>query len=309
MTESLTSAPAVLPSWRETPSRQRILEFVAVAVAGIPPEDRIAVFDNDGTLWCEKPLPVQADFLLRRIGELADRYPALRSRQPFKAVSEKDHDWLGGAITKHYQGDDADLREMAAGLLQAYEGTTVDEFAELARDFLVKGEHPTLNRPYADTAYQPMRELIDYLVANGFSCYIATGGGRDFLRTVSADVYGIPADRVIGSSVALEYRDGRIVHTARLDVFDDGPAKPVRIWSRIGRHPILAVGNANGDLPMLRAAGGGRREPLRIVVVHDDAQREFAYTAGATEAIAAAEAENWVAVSMAGDWSQVFGPR
>ncbi|MEV4351748.1 HAD family hydrolase [Actinoplanes sp. NPDC049596] len=279
-----------LPSWRDTAARQRIVEFVAVAVAGIPPEERIAVFDNDGTLWCEKPLPVQADFLLRRIGELAGRPPEVLGRQ-----------LLGGG--------DAELRGMAAGLLQAYEGTTVDEFAELARSFLVKGRHPTLARPYVDTAYQPMRELIDYLGGNGFACYIATGGGRDFLRTVSAEVYGIPADRVIGSSVALEYRDGRIVHTARLDVFDDGPAKPVRIWSRVGRHPILVAGNANGDLPMLRAAGGGRRDPLRLLVVHDDAEREFAYTTGATEAIAAAETENWVAVSMAGDWSRVFGPR
>jgi len=297
-----------LPSWRDTTARRRIVEFVAAAVAGIPPEERIAVFDNDGTLWCERPLPVQADFLLRRIGEMAAKDPSLRARQPFKAVASHDLAWLSAAVTKHYEGDDADLNEMAAGLLQAYEGTTVDEFAGLARDFLVHGEHPTLGRPYLRTAFRPMTELLGYLAANGFTCYIATGGGRDFLRTVSQEVYGIPPERVIGSSAALEYRDGRIVHTARLDLFDDGPAKPVRIWSRVGRHPILAAGNANGDLPMLRAAGAGGHDPLRLLVVHDDGEREFAYTEGAAEAIAAAEAENWVRISMARDWSEVFAP-
>ncbi|WP_250030211.1 HAD family hydrolase [Paractinoplanes maris] len=295
-----------LASWRDTPARQRIVEFVTVAVAGIPPAERVAVFDNDGTLWCEKPLPVQAGFLLRRVGELAANDPALRAKQPFKAVAENDHAWLSGAITKHYEGDDGDLREMAAGLLQAYDGTAVDEFAELARDFLVKGENPALHRPWLDTAYRPMTELLTYLAANGFTCYIATGGGRDFMRTVSEELYGITPDRVIGSSVALEYRDGTIRHTARLDVFDDGLAKPVRIWSRIGRHPILVAGNANGDIPMLRAAGGGRRDPLRLLIVHDDADREFAYTQGADDAISVAETEDWTKVSMAADWARIF---
>jgi phosphoserine phosphatase len=277
-----------LASWRGTPARRRIVEFVAAAVAGIPPEERIAVFDNDGTLWCEKPLPVQADFLLRRIDKPPD--PA----------------WLSAAMTKHYEGDDTDLQSLAAGLLHAYEGTSVDEFAALAREFLVNERHPTLGRPYVRTAFRPMTELLGYLAANGFTCYIATGGGRDFLRTVGQEVYGIPPERVIGSSVALEYRDGRIVHTAELDLFDDGPAKPVRIWSRVGRHPILAAGNANGDLPMLRAAGAGGHTPLRLLILHDDADREFAYTAGADEAIATAKAEDWVTVSMSRDWSEIF---
>jgi len=299
MTESL-------PSWRDAPARQRIVEFVTVAVAGIPPAERVAVFDNDGTLWCEKPLPVQAGFLLERIGELVARDPALRARQPFRAVADGDHAWLSGAITKHYEGDDTDLQEMATGLLQAYDGTAVDDFAEIAREFLVKAENAALGRAWLSCAYRPMLELLAYLSANGFTSYIATGGGRDFVRTVSEELYGIPPDRVIGSSVALEYRDGRLVHTAELDIFDDGAAKPVRIWSRIGRHPILAAGNANGDIPMLRAAGGGRRDPLRLLIVHDDADREFAYTEGAADALAAAETEDWAKVSMAADWSHIF---
>jgi phosphoserine phosphatase len=295
-----------LPSWHDAPARRRIVEFVEVAAAGVAPEERIAVFDNDGTLWCERPLPVQADFLLGRVGELAEKDPSLCARQPFKAVAEHDHAWLSGAITKHYQGDDQDLHLMAAGLLQAYDGTSVDEFQALARDFLEETDHPTLRRPYVECVYQPMIELLAYLAENGFTNYIATGGGRDFVRTVSQDVYGIPPDRVIGSSVALEYRDGRIVHTAKLDVFDDGPAKPVRIWSRIGRYPILAAGNADGDLPMLRSAGGTRRDPLRLVIVHDDAQNEFSYTDGAADVIETAEEQGWVSVSMADDWQTIF---
>jgi phosphoglycolate phosphatase-like HAD superfamily hydrolase len=306
-------APAPpLASWRDTVARQRIIEFVEAVrgPGGLAPAERVAVFDNDGTLWCEKPLPVQAGFLLGRIAEMAEKDPSLRAGQPFKAVIEQDHAWLSNALTKHYQGDDGDLRTMAAGLLQAYDQTSVDEFAVLAREFLLHARHPTLGRRYVDCAYQPMIELLHHLRDSGFTCYIATGGGRDFVRTVSEAVFGIPPERIIGSTTALEYRDGRLVHTAKLDVFDDGPQKPVRIWSRIGRHPILAAGNADGDLPMLRAAGGAG-EALRLVVVHDDGGREFAYSAGAQGVIAAAAGPQpgWQAVSMQADWSTVFPRR
>ena len=292
-----------LPSWRDTPSRAAILEFVAAA-DGRPADERVAVFDNDGTLWCEKPLPVQADFLFRRLAEQAAADPSLVDRQPWKAVAEQDHAWLGGAITKHYQGDDSDLNLMAGGLLGAYEGTTIEEFEAVAGAFLRDVPHPTLDRPYLRVAFAPMVELLRLLEASGFTCYIATGGGRDFVRTVTQEVYGIPPERVIGSTVALEYRDGRIVHTSTLDVFDDGPAKPVRIWSRTGRRPLLAGGNANGDVPMLEwtAAGGG----LALLVRHDDAEREFDYTAGADAALERAATEGWTVVSVKDDWATVF---
>ena len=294
-----------LPSWRDTPTRAAITGFVESA-ADIPPVERLAVFDNDGTLWTEKPLPVQAGFLFRRLAEQAQADPSLVDRQPWKAVVEQDHEWLGGAITKHYQGDDTDLNVMAGGLLGAYEGTTIEEFEAVAGRFLREARHPTLDRPYVRTAFVPMVELLRYLEANGFTCYIVSGGGRDFVRAASDEVYAIPAERVIGSTVTLEYRDGRIVHTAALDVFDDGPAKPVRIWSRTGRRPILAGGNANGDIPMLSFATDGPRPGLALLIRHDDAEREFDYVAGADQALEQAAARGWTVVSVRDDWATVF---
>ncbi|WP_432937005.1 HAD family hydrolase [Kribbella sp. CA-253562] len=302
-----------LASWRDTATRTAIVEFVesATGPGGLPPEDRVAVFDNDGTLWCEKPMPIQADFLLRRIGEMAQADPSLTSRQPWKAVAAKDYGWLNQAIVKHYEGDDTDLKVMAAGLLGAYANITIEQFDAIASEFLATARHPSLNRPYAACVYQPMVELLDYLAANGFTCYIATGGGRDFLRVVSQELYGIPPDRVIGSSVDLEYREdgdtGQLMRTAALDVFDDGPAKPVRIWSRTGRRPVVAGGNANGDLQMLQFAGTADRPGLRLLVLHDDAEREFDYTRGADQVLDRAKTRGWTVVSMKDDWTVVFG--
>jgi phosphoglycolate phosphatase-like HAD superfamily hydrolase len=298
---------AVLPSWRDTPTRAAVTRFVGRVTGpdGVPAAERIAVFDNDGTLWSEKPLPVQADFLLRRIGAQAAADPSLVDRQPWKAVVDKDHAWLGSAMTEHYEGDDTKLKLMVGGLVGAYEGISIDEFATVAGTFLREQQHPTLGRPYIGTAFRPMVELLRYLEANGFTCYIATGGGRDFVRAAGEEIYGIPADRVIGSSVALKYADGQIVHAAGMDVFDDGPEKPVRIWNRTGRRPLLAGGNANGDIPMLEfaaAAGNG----LALLLRHDDAEREFDYTAGADAALARAAAEGWTVVSVKDDWSAVF---
>jgi phosphoserine phosphatase len=306
-----------LPSWNDGAARQAITVFVESVTTRdrpdyVPPAARVAVFDNDGTLWCEKPLPVQADFLLRRVGEMAQQDPSLRDRQPWKAVVEKDHAWLSGVITKHYHGDDSDLQVMAGGLLAAYEGSTIEEFEQIASAFMHTARHPTLDRTYLACAYRPMVELLRYLEANGFTNYIASGGGRDFMRTISQECYGIPPERVIGSSVALEYREvggaGQIVHTAKPDLFDDGPAKPVRIWSRTGRRPILAGGNSNGDVPMLEFAGGPSRPALRLLVLHDDAEREFDYVTGAEQALERAQDRGWTVVSVKQDWRAVFAP-
>ena len=303
-----TDALAELPSWRDTAARAAITRFVerVTGPGGVPPAERVAVFDNDGTLWPEKPMPIQADFLLRRLGEQIAADPSLVDRQPWKAVAARDHAWFDAAITAHYEGDDTRLDTMAAGLLGAYEGTSIEDFEAIAGTFLRSERHPTLGRAYARTAFAPMVELLRYLEANGFTSYIATGGGRDFLRPVSQEIYGVPPERVIGSSVTLEYRDGRIVHTAALDVFDDGPAKPVRIWSRIGRRPLLAGGNANGDVPMLRWAAGAEPPGLALLLRHDDAEREFDYTAGADAALAGAAERGWTVVSVRDDWSRVF---
>jgi len=304
-----------LSLWRQGATRAAILDFVArVTRTGsrdyVPPESRVAVFDNDGTLWCEKPLPIQADFLLRHIGEQAERDPSLRDKQPWKAVWERDHKWLSDVIIKHYRGDDGDLRVMGAALLHAYEGETTDSYAEKASEFLHASQNPVLKRPYLKTAYAPMVELLHYLAANGFTSYIVSGGSRDFMRPVTEELYGIPPERVVGTSVALEYRVdggvGNVYHKAALDIFNDGPTKVVRIWSRAGCRPILAAGNSNGDIEMLEFTAHPSRPSLSVLVNHDDDARDIAYTAGAEKALDTAKKTGWTVASVRNDWDAVF---
>jgi phosphoserine phosphatase len=304
-----------LPSWRPGASKQAIREFVQrVTMEGspdfVPPPERVAVFDNDGTLWCEKPMPIQLDFILRRLVAMADQDPELRTRQPWQAAYTRDYDWLGGLLTRHYHGDDRDLPVLAAGILQAFAGITVEDFEAQAEAFLRSAQHPTLGRAYLACGYVPMVELLGYLEANGFANYIASGGGRDFLRPVSQELYGVPRQRVIGSSTTLAYEPGegggRILRKPEADVLDDGPAKPVRIWSRVGRRPILAAGNSNGDLPMLEFAARPGRPGLRLLVLHDDSDREFDYVVGAEQALQQAHSSGWTVVSVKGDWATVF---
>jgi phosphoserine phosphatase len=304
-----------LPSWNDTGARQAIVQFVE-AVTGadregyVPPAERVAVFDNDGTLWCEKPMPIQLDFILRRLVAMAEQDPALRTRQPWQAASTKDYRWLGQVITKHYHGDDSELPVLAAGVLQAFAGVTVEDFEAQADRFLRTALHPTLGRGYLACGYVPMVELLGHLEANGFRNYIASGGGRDFMRPISQELYGVPRQRVIGSSVSLTYEEdgggGRIVRKPEADVLDDGPQKPVRIWSRVGGRPILAAGNSNGDIPMLAFTQQPGRPSLRLLVLHDDPAREFDYTAGAEQALQQASTNGWTVVSIKHDWATVF---
>jgi len=304
-----------LASWNDGPAAAAIRNFVGrVAIEGspefVPPDERVAVFDNDGTLWCEKPMPIQLDFILRRLAAMADQEPELRTRQPWQAAYTRDYDWLGQVITDHYQGDDRELPVLAAGVLQAFAGITVEEFETQADTFLRSAQHPTLGRGYLACAYTPMVELLEYLEANGFANYIASGGGRDFMRPISQELYGVPRQRVIGSSTTLAYESGegggRILRKPEADILDDGPEKPVRIWSRVGRRPILAAGNSNGDIPMLRFAGGPSRPGLGLLVLHDDPEREFDYVTGAERSLEEAETQGWTVVSIRNDWSTVF---
>jgi phosphoserine phosphatase len=304
-----------LPSWTDGAARAAIVEFVELVTTDGSPdlvarEERVAVFDNDGTLWCEKPMPIQLDFLLRRLAAMAHHDPSLRSRQPWQAAYTRDYGWLGGVVTKHYHGDDSDLPVLAAGVLQAFAGITVEDFEAQADSFLRSAQHPALGRGYLACAYRPMVELLGYLEANGFTNYIASGGGRDFMRPISQELYGIPRQRVIGSSTALAWEPdeagGKVVRKPEADVLDDGPAKPVRIWSRVGRRPILAAGNSNGDLPMLQFAGQPGRAALRLLVLHDDPEREFDYVAGAERALEHTTAQGWTVVSIRRDWATVF---
>jgi phosphoserine phosphatase len=300
---------ASLPSWNDTPTRQAIVEFVEQTARDVPVEERIAVFDNDGTLWCEKPMPIELGFILERLAAMADKDDALKERQPWKAAHEGDHAWLGGAITKHYQGDDGDVKLLIAGVIQAFAGWTVEAYADAAGKYIRERRHPTLDRGLDECGYAPMVELLRYLEEHGFTCYIASGGNRDFMRTFTHDIYAIPPERIIGSSNGLRFQEegegGSVVYLAEPDIFDDGPVKPVRIWSRIGRRPLIAVGNANGDIPFLRFAGGDA-PALRMLVLHDDAEREFDYTAGAEQALEAAAAGGWTVISVKDDWGTVF---
>jgi len=296
---------AELASWTDGPTKSTILDFVGrVTNPGpdyVAPEERIAVFDNDGTLWCEKPMYIQLDFLLRRFKEQAEAEPSLRDQQPYKAAYTGDLQWLGDAVTKHYQGDDTDLKPLMGAILTAHTAITVEEHAGRINAFFAEAKHPTLGRPYTSCGYAPMVELLRYLEANGFVCYIVSGGGRDFMRPVTGPLYGIPPERVVGSSVGLVYRDGQLYTTDQPEFLDDGPIKPARLWSRIGRRPILAAGNSNGDIEMLEFTRG-----LRLLVLHDDTEREFDYVAGAERALEQAGRDGWTVVSMRNDWTAVF---
>jgi phosphoserine phosphatase len=299
-----------LASWHDGPTKTTIVDFVEAVSASVAPEERVAVFDNDGTLWCEKPMPIELGFILQRLAEMAEHDASLRQRQPWKAAREKDYAWLGGAITKHYHGDDSDVKVLMGGILEAFAGMAVETYAAAADAFLHEAQHPTLGRTLRDCGYAPMVELLRYLEGNGFTTFIASGGDRDFMRPVTHEIYGIPSERVVGSSTALRYEEdedgGTVVYQAQMDVFDDGPVKPVRIWSRIGRRPLVAVGNSNGDVEMLQFAGGPSRPALRLLVRHDDAEREFDYVAGAERALEQAKAREWTVVSVKNDWATVF---
>ena len=301
-----------LTTWNEGPTKDAIVDFVARVSGpnGVPVDERVAVFDNDGTLWCEKPMPIQLGFILGRLYEMAEADADLRERQPWKAAYEHDYAWLGQVLAEHYAGDDTNLPVVAAGILAAHGGISVEEFEEQAGAFLRAGRHPTLGRGYLETAYSPMIDLLRYLEANGFSNYIASGGGRDFMRPISQEVYGIPRERVIGSSTALSYTSeppgGTITRIPELDYLDDGPGKPVRIWSRVGRRPLLAAGNSNGDIQMLEFAHRPQAPSLRLLILHDDADREFDYTGGAEQALQRAGSDGWTVVSMKNDWTEVF---
>jgi len=309
------TAEALLESWNDTPVRHAITAFVQAASSEgdpgfVPPAERVAVFDNDGTLWSEKPIPIQLDFTLFRMAELASRDPSLKDRQPYKAAAERDYRWLGEAMVKHYHGDDADLRLLEDAVGSAFEGMGVEAFGAEVLTWLGTAAHPVLRRPYLSCGFVPMVELLRYLEANGFTTYIASGGDRDFMRPFAHTLYGIPPERVIGSAFGLDFdasgADTQLMYKSTIEFFDDGPQKPVRIWSRIGRRPLVAGGNSNGDIPMLRFARSGDRNALRLLVLHDDADREFAYTAGAEDALDRARTHDWTIVSVKDDWGMVF---
>jgi phosphoglycolate phosphatase-like HAD superfamily hydrolase len=286
-----------LPSWRDGAPKSALLSFIdGVTTRGpswVQPEQRIATFDIDGTLWCEKPMYIQADFIFRRLREMAAADPTKADEQPWKAIVENDRAWLADLL--HH------IPELLKAVGQAYSGITTDAFADEVRDFFATVRHPTLGVPYTAVSYAPMRELIQLLEASVFEVYVCTGGGRDFVRVVSEEALGLPSQRIIGSASTLEYRDGDVYRTEGVEMpIDDGPGKPVHIWARVGRKPLLAGGNSDGDIAMLESAAMG------VLIHHDDAEREFAYDDGAELALKEADVRGWTVVSMRDDFANVF---
>jgi hypothetical protein len=244
------------------------------------------------------------------MAEQAAAEPALADRQPYKAAVETGYHWLGAALLEHYHGDDSDMGLLGAAVSKAFAGMTVDAFAAEVREWITTATHPTLHRPYLSCGFVPMIELLRYLEANGFTAYIASGGDRDSMRPFAEGLYGIPPERIIGSALGLDFDTASDItgplYKSEIEFFDDGPTKPVRIWSRLGRRPLVAAGNSNGDVEMLRFARTDQRDGLRIIVRHDDAERETVYDQGAEDALAGAGDRGWTVVSMRNDWTRVF---
>ncbi|SDS93963.1 Phosphoserine phosphatase [Brevibacterium siliguriense] len=302
-----------LVSWEESVAKHSIEEFVASAVDGpeaVPLPERIAVFDNDGTLWSEKPMPTQLHYVVQQWQDAIKADPSLAKRQPYRAVKDGDLAWLGRAIDKHYDGNDSDLELLVKAIVGLVEHNSVEDYARSVEEFYRTAQHPSLKRPYAETVYQPMVELLRYLEAHGFTCYIVSGGERDFMRSITEEYYGIPPERVIGSAYGLTYdwESSSLRYAASLSFFDDGEEKPKRIWSRIGRRPLLAVGNSNGDVPMLDFTKFGPRRGLSLLIHHDDDTNrgDPPYDAGAQSALAAAADRPYIRVSVKNDWTTLF---
>lgn len=301
-----------LASWREGASRDAIVEFVEAVTTGpdaVPPEERIAVFDNDGTLWTEKPMPTQLHYIVEQWAAAGREDPALAAQQPYKAAVDGDYAWLGGAIDKHYAGDDSDLHTLIGALVRTTIGLSVDDYQEAVATFYRDARHLTLARAYTTVSYQPMVELLRYLESHGFTCYIVSGGDRDFMRPMTVDTYGVPPERVIGSAVGLRYDSDSndVRYGENFDFFDDGPQQPIRIWTRIGRRPLLAAGNSNGDVPMLRFVQKHPRS-LSLLVHHDDdtGRGDAPYDKGAEDALAQVDSSGFTRVSVKDDWETVF---
>jgi hypothetical protein len=302
-----------LPSWRDGKAKQSILSFVAAVTAQgssefVPVPERIATFDNDGTLWVEQPMYVQLAFALDRVKALLPMHPEWKEKQPFKAVIEGDMKTVAAS-------GERGLLEL---VLATHAGMTTAEFEAIVTEWLTKARHPKYDRPYTDLVYQPMLELLAYLRASGFKTFIVSGGGIEFMRPWSEKVYGVPPEQVVGSSIKTRFQmRGDIPVLFRLpeiNFIDDGPGKPVGINEHIGRRPIAAFGNSDGDLQMLQWASKGPHRHLALLVHHTDAEREYAYDRQATfgrlsEALDVATDSGWTVVSMKDDWNRIFGSR
>jgi len=299
-----------LPSWNGGKAKQSILDFVAAVTREgspdfVPVPQRIATFDNDGTLWCEQPMYVQLAFALDRVKALAPMHPEWKAKEPFKAVLDNDIATLAKSGQKG-------LLEL---VMATHAGMTTDEFAKIASNWIKTARHPRFKRPYTDLVYQPMLELLVYLRASGFKAFIVSGGGIEFMRPWSERIYGVPPEQVVGTSIKTKFqmRNSQPVlfRLPAVNFIDDGPGKPVGINQHIGRRPIAAFGNSDGDLQMLQwtTKSGGRR--LGLIVHHTDGAREYAYDRKSSfghldKALDAAPVNGWTVISMKDDWKKIF---
>ncbi len=309
---SCTVAADPLPSWNDGPTKAAILEFVAAVTDTnsedyVKPADRIATFDNDGTLWVEYPMYTQLQFALDRVKQLAPHHPEWKTTQPFKAALEGDMKTVGAS---GMQG----LMEI---VVATHAGMTAAEFEKTVSAWLATHKQPRFKRLYTECVYQPQLELLAYLRANGFKTFICSGGGIAFMRPITEEAYGIPPEQVVGSSVVAEFqiKDGKpaLVRMPKVDFINDKAGKPVGIYQHIGRRPILAFGNSDSDIQMIEftLAGEGRR--MGLFVHHTDADREYAYDRKShvgtlDHALDRADAMGWIIVSMKDDWKTVFPP-
>jgi phosphoglycolate phosphatase-like HAD superfamily hydrolase len=305
-----------LPSWNGGPAKQAIVAFVQKATTPgspgfVPPAERIATFDNDGTLWVEHPMYTQLAFALDRIKALAPQHPEWKTQQPFKAVLENDLEALGAAGEKG----------VVELVMASHAGMTTAEFEAIVADWFRKARHPRFKRRYTELAYQPMLELLAFLRANGFKTYIVSGGGVEFMRPMTEAVYGIPPEQVVGSSIETRYevRDGEpvLIRLPKIGFIDDKAGKPVGINEFIGRRPVAAFGNSDGDRQMLEWTGAGSASRLMMLVLHDDAKREYAYGPAdglpdtrfgtfSPSLMDEARKKGWVVISMKKDWKRIF---
>ena len=311
-----TAAPAAraqdrLPSWNDGATKKTIVEFVAkVTKAGgpdfVPPARRIATFDNDGTLWAEQPMYVQLAFALDRVKALAPQHPEWKEKEPFASL-------LRGDLHAALAGGERAILEI---IMATHAGMTTEEFEKIVKDWTATAKHPRTGRPYTEMVYQPMLELLAYLRANGFKTFIVSGGGIDFMRPWVERVYGVPPEQVVGSKIKTKYemRDGRpvLLRLPEVEFIDDKAGKPVGIDSHIGRRPIAAFGNSDGDQQMLEWTHAGSGPRLIMLVSHDDAAREWAYGAESkigtfSDALRAlAQRNGWSVISMQKDWRRIF---
>jgi hypothetical protein len=307
---TLGQAADALPSWNEGRAKQAIVDFVTRVTDPasrdfVPVTERIAMFDNDGTLWVEQPLYVQMVFALDRVKAMAPHHPEWQTREPFRSVLNDDPKGL-------IAGGEKALVQL---VMATHAGMTTDEFRETVSGWLAEARHPRLKRPYTECVYQPMLELLAFLRANGFKTYIVSGGGIEFIRPWSEKIYGIPAGQVIGSSIKVRYelRDGNpvLVRLPEVDFIDDREGKPTGIHKFVGQRPIAAFGNSDGDLQMLQWTTAGSGARFALIVHHTDAEREWAYDRKSAvgrldKSLDEAMAKGWTVVDMKNDWKTVF---